>query len=752
MHPHFARLACAVAMILIAGVTLAQTPNASTNSATITGRVTAAHGAAVTDATVTLVELRRSVRVGADGAFRFENIPAGHYHVLADSNRFGSTVGEAEVAAGGTRAVEIVLDPAVHSEAIVVTASDQRAASEVYQPIAVVTEQELTERLQPTLGETLNNEPGVNSTYFGPGSSRPIIRGLGSDRIRILQDGVGTGDASSVSPDHAVSLDPASAEQIEVVRGPATLLYGSNAVGGVVNVIDPRVPSRIATSPLNGTIDLRGNSVADERNATLTLFGGQSSFAWHADFTKRDTGDYEIPGAADPFDEPDEITGILANSSLEAQSAGLGGSWVSDHGFFGLAFSTFSTNYGVPGHAHHEEEEEGEHEEEGVRIDLEQRRLDVKGELTDLGVFRAIRFRLGSTDYEHRELEGTEIGTRFTNDALEGRLEATHEPFGPLHGSFGVQLTHNEFVATGEEAFVPPNETESRALFAFEEVTLGEFDLQFGARYESHDLTVDAEDLPNRSFDGVSASIGTIYRLREGFAIAGSVARAVRIPTASELYANGPHAATSQFEIGDPTLDTETSVGIDVSLRKTAGRFRGELSLFQNRFDGYIYETPTGAEEDELPVFQFVQTDARFRGVELDTHTELFHVGERHLELELGADAVRATLSGGGNLPRIPPMRASAGLRYQGGPLSATAEVRRYFEQDDVAEYETTTDGYMLVNATVSYRLIFGETVHDVMLRGTNLTDELARAHTSPLKERAPLPGRDFSLSYRMTF
>ena len=728
MHPHFVRFACAIAMIVIAGAAFAQTAAPVPATATITGRVLAAHGAAVTDATITLVELRRSVRAGADGTFRFENIPAGHYHVLADSNRFGSTVGEADVAAGATREVEIVLDPAVHSEAIVVTASDQRAASEVYQPIEVVTEQEIAERLQPTLGETLNSEPGVNSTYFGPGSSRPVIRGLGSDRIRILQDGVGSGDASSVSPDHAVSLDPASAEQIEVVRGPATLLYGSNAVGGVVNVIDDRVPSRAATSSFNGTVDLRGNSVADERNATLTLFGGQSSFAWHADLTTRDTNDYDLPDS-----------GTLFNSSLQSQSAGLGGSWVSDRGFFGLAFSKFSSNYGIPG-------------DEGVRIDLEQNRLDVKGELTDLGIFRAIRFRLGSTDYEHRELEGEEIGTQFTNDALEGRLEATHEPLGPMHGSFGVQLTHNDFVAAGEEAFVPPNETEARALFAFEEVTLGRFDVQFGARYESQDLSVDAADLPDRSFDGVSTSIGTIFRPREGFAIAGSVARAVRIPTASELYANGPHAATRQFEIGDPTLDTETSVGIDLSLRKTAGRFRGELSVFQNRFDGYIYETPTGAEEDELPVFQFVQTDARFRGVELDTHTELFHAGDHHLELEAGADAVRATLAGGGNLPRIPPMRASLGLRYQGSSLSASAEVRRYFEQDDVAVYETTTDGYTLVNATVAYRFIFGETVHDLMLRGSNLTDELARVHTSPLKEQAPLPGRDFALSYRVTF
>jgi iron complex outermembrane receptor protein len=415
-----------------------------------------------------------------------------------------------------------------------------------------------------------------------------------------------------------------------------------------------------------------------------------------------------------------------------------------------VAYSLFDSDYGVPGHEHHEGGEI--EEEEGVVIDMRQRRFDVKGELSNLGFFNNVRLRVGANDYQHRELEGAEVGTEFNNDTLEARVDATHRPFGALRGSIGVQWLNSDFVAAGEEAFLAPNETSSRAIFAFEELTAGRWDFQFGARYESQDLRVEGIDA-DRSFGGVSGSLGTIVRLVDGLAIAASLARAVRLPNATELFANGPHAATSQFEVGNPSLNEETALGIDVSLRKTAGRFRGVLNVFQNYFDGYIFEAPTGEERDELPVFAYQQADARFRGIEIDTHTELWHAGEQHIELEAGADLVNATLeNGGGNLPRIPPVRASLGLRYEGGPFNAWAEARRYFDQEDVAAYEEPTAGYTMVNAAIGYRFFLSNTVHDVMLRGTNLTDELARVHTSPLKERAPLPGRDWQVSYRVTF
>jgi iron complex outermembrane receptor protein len=750
-------------VLLVASSLLAQA------TATVSGTVKTSEGLPVTDAVVTLVEARRSVAVGADGSFRFENVRPGHYHLRAESRRVGAALGEANIAAGTDRSVEIVLDPAIHSEEIVVTAGpDSRRESEVYQPVTVVREDEIARQLQPTIGETLNEEPGVSSTYFGPGASRPIIRGLGGDRIRILSEGLGTSDASNISPDHAVTVDPSSAQQIEIVRGPATLLYGSNAVGGVVNVIDDRVPNRVPTEALTGHVDLRGGTVSDERTGSLGLDGGAGRLAWHLDFTKRDTGDYEIPGPAEHHhegeepEEEEEHTGVLENSSLESQNGTIGASFVGDRGFFGVSFNRFETNYGVPGHGHHHEETGPlsgrrvralqEEEEVFVRIDMEQSRFDVKGELTDLGIFRNVRLRLGSTDYEHVELEGDEVGTRFTNDGFEGRLEATHQPLARLRGSIGLQVTDSDFAAIGEEAFIPATTTKSRAAFVFEEIPGERLDFQFGARYENQDITVREDELPDSSFDGISASLGTIYRPAEGFAIAASLARATRLPTATELYANGPHTATGQFEIGDVNLDEETSLGLDVSFRKTAGRLRGQINLFNSSFDGYIFDAPTGEEEDGLPVFRYVQADATFRGIEIDGHAEIWHSGSNHLELEAGADYVRAELDEGGNLPRIPPLRTSIGLRFEGGAFSATAEVRRYSEQDDVAEYEEATEGYTLVNATLGYRFFAANTVHDLLLRGTNLTDELARQHTSPLKERAPLPGRDFTLAYRVTF
>ena len=741
------------ALALVIPFFLTTTLVAQSNS-TISGTVYSSQGEPVTDATVTLVELRRSIAVQPDGTFRFSNLRAGHYHVLAESPREGAATGDIEVEAGETRTLEIVVDRAVHAEQIVVTASPgTRVASEVYQPVNVLGDEEIARRLQPTLGETLKQEPGVDSTYFGPGSSRPVIRGLGADRIRILQEGVGTGDVSNVSPDHAVSVDPAHAEQIEIVRGPATLLYGSNAVGGVVNVIDERIPSRVPGEPVTGNVDLRLGSVADETTGSFKVTGrAGANVAWHANFLRRETGDYEIPGPADEHDEDIGRT-TLENSALSSRSGSIGASWIGERGFIGLAIGDFATKYGVPGHHHGEEEEEEEEEEEAVRIDLQQRRVDLKGALTNLdGFFRSVRLRVGHNEYEHVELEGEAIGTRFVSDGIEGRLEAAHREIGRLRGAFGIQLLSSDFSAEGEEAYIPPNQTFSQAAFAFEEMTLGTVDLQFGARYEHQDVSTTAAGLPDRSFAGLSGSAGAIFHPAANYNIAVSLARAVRLPTATELYANGPHAATRQFEIGNPNLDEETSLGLDVSLRRLTGRITGQLNLFNNEFSGYIFDAPSGEVEDGLAVFRFVQADARFRGVELDTHVELWHRDRQHVELEAGADYVRATLSGGGNLPRIPPFRLRLGVRYEGGPLSGLLEAQRYSRQDEVAAHEEPTAGYTLVNAMIGYRLFVGNTIHDLMLRGTNLTDELARSHLSPLKDIAPLPGRDFTLSYRLTF
>ena len=718
------------AILLFAFSAAAQAPGG-----TISGTVTTSAGSAVANAEVVLTDVRRQTVTDAAGNFRFENVPPGRHVLQITSARYGTAVREFDSTAASTT-VDVSIDLAVHSEEIVVSASpDTRSAAEVYQPVDVITAQELTLRTQPTLGETLAQQPGVSSTGFAPGASRPIIRGFGSDRIRVLEDGVGTGDASNVSPDHNVAIDPATAERIEIVRGPATLLYGSNAVGGVVNVLDNRVPDTLVGAALSGALDLRASSGYGERNGTLSLEGSRGRVAWQATLGHRDTSDLETP------------IGTLSNSDIESTSGSVGASWVIGQGFLGIAYSGSDQNYGIP------EAEPGSAPEDIVRIDMEQRRWDFRGEIgRDFGIINRIKMRVGKSDYRHFEVLNGEPETEFTADFTEARVEAVHSAIGALTGSFGVQYSTRDFAAIGEEAPLPPTSTDTRALFVFEEFKRGEWNFQVGARYEGVDISVDSDVAEDRDFDGFSGSVGTVWLPNDDWSAAISLSRATRLPVAEELYFDGPHEATFQFERGNPDLRRELAHGLDVSFRKRTGRVTGELSVFANRFDGYIYQNPTGEIEDDLRVFEFQQSDADFRGAEFHADVELLHRDPDHLALELSGDFVRAELEDGRALPSIPPWRIGVGIRYQGTALFLLAEVRHTGEQNRVAQFETPTDGYTMFNASAGYRFFTASTVHDLLLRGTNLTDELARSHLNPRKEIVPIPGRDFTLSYRVTF
>lgn len=733
----------------------------------IAGQVTTPEGAAIADAQVRLVELRRQTPVGADGSFRFDGVPAGTYLLEATSSRAGAAVERVEVAAGGTAEITLALDLTVHREEIVVTASPElRSTYEIAQPTSVLSGEDLQRQIQPTLGETLSREPGVTSTFFGQGASRPVIRGLGGDRIRVLESGIGAGDASTTSPDHAVSIDPLSAVRIEVLRGPATLLYGSSAVGGVVNVIDDRIPESLPEARVGGAVELRGGSVADERGGVASLTGALGRIAWHADYLRREADDYEIPGFAESRalraaeegegEEHEQAFGVMPNSAAESDSGSVGLSWIAEGGFLGVAIQDFDTLYGIPGGHHHEgEEEEEEEEEEAVRVDMEQRRYDLRGGISrPFGFFRGANLRFGTTDYEHRELEGAETGTIFRNDSWEGRLEFLQRPLGSLSGSFGLQALSRDFAAIGEEAFVPPTRTDSWAAFTFQEITRDDWRFQFGARFEAQDVSAETAGTNERSFDGLSGSFG-IVRLfgEEDYSLGLSIARSTKLPNAEELFSNGPHIATNAFEIGDPGLEEETSLSADLTLRKVTGRLTGEVTLFANRFDGYIFEQSTDEEEDGLPVFRYVQRDAEFRGAELTGVYQLYHGEPDHVDVEFGADFVRAELRDTGEpLPRIPPRRYRLGFHYRGERLSGIVEGVRVDEQDRVAAFERPTEGYTLVNASVGYRFFTSRVIYDLLLRGTNLTDEEARNHVSFLKDLVPMPGRDVSLSLRVTF
>jgi iron complex outermembrane receptor protein len=675
---------------------------------------------------------------------------------------------------------------AVHERVVVSSTPLGGDLFEQTQPVTVLTGQELELRLEPTIGETLNREPGISSTYFGPGASRPVIRGLGEDRIRVLQNGVTTIDASQISPDHAVSAEPLTIKTIDVVRGPATLLYGPNTVGGVVNLIDNRIPTEPLQRPLMGKVDARFSTAEEQRSGAGLVEFQLGRVVVHLDGFKRSTEDIEIPGFArserlrrlQPLEEGEvEPRGTLPNSFSDSEGGAVGASYVWEGGYVGAAYSVVDSSYGTVA-------------EPDVTISLEQRRWDVRGAFNKpFSPIKAINYKWSFSDYTHTEFEGPEVGTVFDVEGYDGRFEVLHEKLGLFEGGIGYQTQRTDFSALGEEAFLPPVETATHAVFAFEEIALDPVRLQFGARYDHQANDRAATDIfgPSlaRDFNAFSTSAGLVYTLSEQYVTAFSVAYTQRPPTYVELFSNGPHLATNSFEVGDPELGKEESLAFDLSLRKTSGRVTGSVSLFYNRFSDFITAEPTGefseGEEDGeegLPVFAYRAADAHFLGGEL---AATIHITEHpmrepapaavqttdpkavaadtthsphHLHLDLKADYVYAqNKETDRSLPRITPFRTSAALVYGWHDrFRARVEGQYVHEQNRTAAFELPTDSYFLLNASVSYRLPVRSAEFEVYLKGTNLTDQEARVHTSFLKDIAPLAGRGALLGVRASF
>lgn len=650
------------------------------------------------------------------------------------------------------------------------------------QSVTILSGEELKLRLEPTLGETLSREPGVSSTYFGPGASRPVIRGLGDDRVRLLQNGVTTLDVSNVSPDHAVTTEPLTIKTIDVVRGPATLLYGPNTVGGVVNVIDNRIPTEALARPLEGKLEGRLSSAEEGRSGAGVFEFQLGPFVAHLDGFIRGTEDIEIPGFArserlrrlaplEPGEE--EAKNELPNSFTESEGGAAGASYVWENGYAGAAYSGIDSLYGTVA-------------EPDVTIDLAQRRWDVRGAFNKpLAPIKAINYKWSYSDYTHTEFEGPEAGTVFAIDGYDARLEVLHEKLGPFEGAIGYQGQQTNFAALGAEAFLPPVETMTNAAFVFEEIAREPVRLQFGARYDRQSNETGANAAfglgLSRDFDAFSGSAGIVYTPVEPYVIAFSIAYTRRPPTYVELFANGPHLATNAFEVGDPDLGKEDSLAFDLSFRKKVGRITGALSFFYNRFSDFIVAEPTGefaeGEEGEegLPVFAFRAADADFVGGEINL---TFHIlepraaeapesgknfktitpggpGRPHeLHLETKADYVYAqNREAARSLPRITPLRTSAALVYGwNDQFSARIEGQYVRRQDRTAEFELPTNDYFLLSASASYRVQAGPIDFDLYLKGTNLTGAEARVHTSFLKDIAPLAGRGALLGVRATF
>jgi iron complex outermembrane recepter protein len=680
------------------------------------------------------------------------NVPIRTYprrHVLSVSLLLALSLGStiAQAADAPDTSAQSAKDPR-HDEPqeldrVIVKASPLRkTAEELSQPVEVLSAEGLDRAKAATLGETVERLPGVQSSNFGPGVGRPIIRGLDGPRTAVLSGGLSSQDVSTISQDHAAAIEPFLADQIEVLKGPATLLYGSGAIGGVVNVVDGRIAERALDETITGRAEVRYDTVSKGKTgmARFDAMGANGALVLHADGLYRDFDDYDTPD------------GEQINSFVETRSGALGASYIGSDGFIGVSLSRFDHRYGNPGEPGDPDEGEA-----GVTLDMLQDRFELKAGLDrDFWIFNGMRFGFANTDYGHTEFEGDEIGTVFDSQANEGRLELTHRPFGAWTGAIGLQIGERTFEAIGDEAFVPRTKTRSQGLFLVEQAQWGAFQLDVGARIDR--VRTDSAENPRRSFSPLSLSLGGLWNLNDNWRFTVNLDRAERAPAEEELYAFGPHVATGSFEIGDNDLREERADQAELGLHFHSDRFDAKASVYKTRFAGFIYLADTGEftpeeeGEEPLPIRVWTQEDADFTGLEAEFIAKVIDNEAGKLDVRVFGDYVRGELDNGGNLPRIAPSRFGASAAWENDAWRASLGATRVMRQDDVAAGETETAGYTLVDAHFAYHWDTDAYGWEVFVDGRNLTDETARVHTSYLKDNVVLPGRNFNLGMRIFF
>jgi iron complex outermembrane receptor protein len=657
---------------------------------------------------------------------------------------------------------------APESQEIVVTGF-RRNREDVLSGTSIVTGDELTRDLRPTIGDSLAHQPGVSATSYGPNASRPILRGFQGERIRVMTDGIGSLDVSNTSVDHAVAINPLTADRIEVLRGPSALLFGSSAIGGVVNVIDARIPRRVPDDPVHVEGLATYGSAADERSGNVLIdvpLG--SEFVVHVDGNYSKTGDLRTGGfllspalraqaAASP--DPDiralaDLRGRMPNSQGRSWDVAAGAAWIHGDNNVGFSISRLDSLYGIPIRFSLDPAIEAEQ----VRIDLRQTRLDGRAEIdTGNGFIDSVRLRGGYSDYRHSEIDDTgAVGTTFLNHGYEARLEAVQSTRGGWGGGFGAQYYHRSLETVGSEKSLPFNRTSQLGLFALENYASGLLRAEAGARYEHQSVDADADPIIgnpalSRSFDSFSGSIGAAYgtpRIRFGV----NLSHTERAPSAEELYVNGPHPGTQAFEIGDPDLASERSNGVELTLKGAGDGYSFGASAYSIWFRDYIYEQATGAIQDDLPVFQYLQADARYLGFEVEGSARLGRIGGVTLNADALADYVQATIQSTGPAPRIPPFRLLGGLEAQSDRVTGRVEVEWVDHQHRLAAFETPTAGYTMVNASLAVHPFRGNNQSSIVLSANNIFDVEARRHASFLKDYAPLAGRDIRISAHLMF
>ncbi|MBU3023468.1 TonB-dependent receptor [Aestuariibacter sp. A3R04] len=784
---------------------------------TISGTVLDDKGVPVTGAVLRVEQSSTRVKTNESGEFSINSVKPGTYSVHVMAPGFGHLHQDIVVDDGRHFTVDFVLTPSSIEVIDILATPIHLSVMESASPVSVLSGETLRRQQAGTLGDSLEKLPGVQSNFHGNVASTPIIRGLSGPRVLVTQNGLDVSDVSRVGPDHAVASEASTSQQIEVLRGPATLFFGSGAIGGVVNVVDGRVPSDNTT---RGEWTLEADSVNDQKLAAVNATTGAGNLGFYIDGYWRETDDYDTPVAPDNDEEGQNAPHVVKNSASDSNGITLGTSYISDNGYVGIALERFNREYGIPGHSHG-----GEEAEEEVYADLSQTKVQILGEYSfNHTLLQRVQFKAGHTSYEHAEIEQDVTGTLFENDTDELRVSLMHQPLAGWNGGVSLHYKTSDVAAVGEEAFTPPSTADMFAIGIMEEQRFGNVLVQLGARVErvtldaantllpaiaahdhdeedddDHDHDHDHDDEHSdettvtrvfdvsQEFTPVSFSAGVVWDFTEGYNVGLSVSRAQRAPSASELLSFGPHIGTRTYEVGalfaltgdeesalglsQQAVDLETSNNIDLTLRKTTGDIGFVLNAFYNQVDNYYFQSETGlfaesghdhdhgdehdhdAEDEhdhdsELPVYLFSSHDAVLHGFEAQAAWQV----NAEFNAQFFADYVRAKLKDGGDLPRTPPLRTGLQLNYQTESISAHIDVTRYHKQDDIAEYETETNGYTLVDAFVSYDLNVLSQDVSVYLKGTNLTDTEARVHSSFLKDLAPRPGRSIGVGLRGYF
>jgi iron complex outermembrane receptor protein len=742
-------LTALVAVVLCAGVQV-EAQSSAASGLTLAGRLlNSLSGDPIPGAVVLIEELRRQATSAPDGTFSLAGVPPGTYHLSVKADGYSSRRTEVTAAAAAAP-ITVAVDPELHFEDVVSVGPEARSQFDSLQPTSVLSGQELTKQLAGSLGQTLENQSGVTSRSFGPAPARPVIRGLDGDRVLILQDGQRMGDLSSQSGDHGVAINPAAAQRIEVVRGPATLLYGANAIGGLVNVITNDIPMQPAMG-VHGTTTVDLGSAASEAGGAADVLIGNGRVALHAGGGGRRSGDVDTP------------LGTVDNSQSRNGFGNVGLSWTGAKGYFGGSYGYDDTKYGIP-------------VVEDGQVELTPRRhaFSLRGGGQNLsGAFDSFRGTLAMRRYKHEELAGGQVDTAFTNNSTEAELMGSHRAIGRLKGSLGAWYLDRAFDARGEEALSPAVDQRGAAAFVYEELTWPHVTVQFGGRVDHTRYAPQGEN--ERSFTSGSGSLGVLLRpagADDRLTVALSLARAARNPALEELFYFGTHAGNFAFEVGNPELRPEHALGFDASLRWRGPRASGEVTYFRNDVRDFVFRRQMSEEafasrlaafdarfpgrdvlsaspEAEFPIVENVAADSVLQGVEAHSDIQI----NSAFATEVGLDYVRGSVRDTGEfLPRLPPLRLRAGLRYQHNAFQAGGEAAAVLKQDRVSGLETPTDGYGLLKFFAVYSVQSGSTLHTITARLDNATNELYRSHLSLIKDLVPEMGRNFRLLYGMKF